>query len=88
MSDEVTSPVIVDGRIALSRIIALDETVSVEGHIYNFIGLNGVSLCWVKLEHADAVLAIRKICCGGTPSRVFTYANSAQVAYWQSKGGK
>ena len=87
---EVTSPVADNGQTALvrRRPQGADKLVIVNGKEYLFREINGVSLSWVDNEDVGAVFELRIVCCGGTRSQEFVYANSAQESYWRLCGGK
>lgn len=78
----------VDGKtqVALARYNGMDQDVSVGGRVYKFINRTGVSLCWVDSPDVEAVLMVTKVCCGGHTRRVFQYANSAQIDFWENLG--
>ena len=87
---EVTSPVADNGQTALvrRRPQGADKLVIVNGKEYLFREINGVSLSWVDNEDVGAVFELRIVCCGGTRSQEFVYANSAQESYWRLCGGQ
>lgn len=83
MSD-VSYPVNRDGKTAISRIIGLDDVVKKGEKTYKFVAKNGVSIAWVDDADVVSILAITKTCgCAGGSKKVYTWANSAQVAYWE-----
>jgi len=89
MEDRPTSPVKEDGKTAIihKRGLNMDKTVIANGKTYVFRGRGGVFMAWVSAADVEAVLGIRRICCGGQSTPEFVPANSAQVAYWVKLNG-
>lgn len=76
-------PIKRDGKVALVRYMPLSQSVEFNGKRYEFVDRKGVSLCWVDESDVGKVLEVTKQCCGGVRTRLFRYANQAQVNYWE-----
>lgn len=87
--DTPTIPVTRDNKTALMhrRGLSVDKTVIANGRSYTFRGRGGVFMAWIDNQDIEAVLSIKRVCCGGQTTPEFGYANSAQVAYWVRLNG-
>ena len=47
-----------------------------------FVAQHAVSMAWVDEEDVAAILAMKKVCCGGSESPMFRYATEGQVRVW------
>lgn len=75
------------GEVALRYYQSANKYVRVGGEKvfreYLFISGNaGISMAWIKPEDVEAVLAMKKECCGGYQSPMFHYANAMDVRLW------
>lgn len=70
------------GEVALRWNVLTTKQVFVHGREYIFSIIANISLCWVKPEDVEAVLAIRTVCCGGTQNQSCHLANELDVKRW------
>ena len=77
-----------DGWIALKRYQTINKIVTVGGEEYLFFTKANICLAWIRPEHIDQVLNIKKICCGGSRKPQFRYANEDDVRRWIVGGGR
>jgi len=77
------------GEVALKYYLPTGKYISLSATIeYVFVAEANISLCWVKPEHVDRILAIKKTCCGNTHKPMFRYANETEVRRWTNRGGR
>lgn len=77
-----------DGWIALKRYQTINKVVAVRGEEYLFFTKANICLAWIRPEHVDQVLNIKKVCCGGSRKPKFRYASDADVRIWTAGGGR
>ena len=77
-----------DGYVALKRYTTINKIVTVEGEQYAFITRANICMAWIKSDHVNAVLAIKKVCCGGNKRSQFRYANENDARRWSAGGGR
>jgi hypothetical protein len=77
-----------DGWVALKRYQKINKLISVGGEQYLFQTRANICLAWVRPEHVGAVLAIKKVCCGGNKKPMFLHANESDVRRWENGGGR
>lgn len=69
-----------NGEIAITYYQSVPKKVYVAGQLYIFGVRNRISICWIKKEHVDTVLSMKKKCCGGrTQSGVFRYTTEVEL---------
>lgn len=74
------------GQVALKRFQTINRLVSVDGTEYVFHTQNNICLAWIQPEHVGRVLAVQRVCCGGSKKPMFTYASEVDVKRWQYGG--
>jgi len=77
-----------DGWVALKRFQTINKLVIVGDEEYLFATRANICMAWIRPEHVDQVLAIRRVCCSGTKKPMFTYANEDDVRRWTNGGGR
>ena len=83
----ISGPIVRDGKVAMFCHYCNDQEVHVNDRIYNFINRAGVTLAWINEADIPYVQEVTRKCCGGRKTqRMFHFANSAQVAYWEERG--
>jgi len=85
MCDMITND---DGMVALKRYQKINKIVQVGGEQYLFQTRANICMAWVHQENVGAVLAMKKVCCGGNKKPMFTYANESDVRRWSNGGGR
>lgn len=76
------------GWVALTYYQPMPKQIEVGNTTYLFDVKAAISMAWIRPEHVDTVLEIRKQCCGGSKQRVFRYANEDAVRIWTNGGGR
>lgn len=75
------------GEIALTYYQPIPKMVRVGETQYIFSVRNDLSICWIKKEHVDTILAMKKNCCGGTVKRnIFRYTTDVELRRHQFGG--
>ncbi|PNX52368.1 MAG: hypothetical protein BV458_09935 [Thermoplasmata archaeon M9B2D] len=77
-----------NGNVALRKYRTINQIVTVGGEEYLFNTKANICLAWVKPEHVDAVLNIKRTCCGGNKKPAFTLADETAVRRWTNGGGR
>lgn len=77
-----------DGWVALRKYRTINKVVSVGGEDYAFITRANICLAWIRPEHVEAVLQIKRVCCGGNKKPMFSYADETAVRRWTNGGGR
>jgi len=77
-----------DGWVALRKYRTINQIVSVGGNEYAFANRANICLAWVRPEHVDQVLSMKRVCCGGNKKPLFTYADEVSVRRWTNGGGR
>jgi hypothetical protein len=77
-----------EGWVALKRFQTINKVVEVGGESYLFFTKANICLAWVRPEHVEAVLNIKRECCGGSRKPMFRYANESDVRRWTAGGGR
>ena len=73
-----------NGLVAIQHYTTNGYTVQIDDDTYAWVPKYNVSLCWVKKEHVDRVLAIKnKACCGKKRTR-FVPASLLNVNMWET----
>jgi hypothetical protein len=75
-----------NGWIALKRYQTINKIVTVGDEQYAFVTQHNICMAWVRPEHVDQVLAIKKVCCGGGKKSQFRPASETDVRRWESGG--
>lgn len=70
------------GEVALRWNMLTGKYVKVHQNEYLFVIKANISLAWIKPEDVDAVLAIRKVCCGGNVTQTCHLASELDVKRW------
>jgi hypothetical protein len=78
--------IVQNGLVAIRRIPPRSKMMTIHGTEYLFRIQHNISLCWVREEDANAVLAIRQGCCGGAKRPVFHLADEDHVRRWTDGG--
>lgn len=76
------------GWVALRKLRTIQQVVSVGGDDYVFTNNANICLAWIKPEHVDQVLAMKRVCCGGNKKPLFIYADETAVRRWTNGGGR
>jgi len=76
------------GMVAAKCYQSRPKKVRIDEDIYIFTVRANISMCWVRPEHLDRVLAQKKTCCGGSKKRIFLLANDSDVRRWTQGGGR
>ena len=77
-----------DGWVALKRFQTMNKIVNVGGDEYLFITKANICMAWIRPEHVESVLRIKKVCCGGSRKPMFRQANDDDVRRWTVGGGR
>ena len=77
-----------DGWIALKRYQTINKLVTVGDEQYLFSTRANICMAWVRPEHVNQVLSLKKVCCGGSKREQFRFANEADVRRWEAGGGR
>ena len=77
-----------DGWVALKRPQTINKVVTVRDEQYLFHTRANICLSWIRPEHVDSVLNIKRVCCGGKKKPMFRYANEDDARRWTNGGGR
>jgi hypothetical protein len=77
-----------EGFVALKRVRTINKIVNVGGEEYFFNTRANICMAWIRPEHVDGVLSIRRTCCGGSKKPDFRHANEDDVRRWTNGGGR
>ena len=77
-----------DGWVALKRYQTINKIVKVGGEEYLFFTKANICLAWIRPEHVESVLNIKKICCGGSRKHQFRYASDVDARRHTAGGGR
>jgi len=77
-----------EGWIALKRFQTINKLVTVGEEQYLFSTRANICMAWVRPEHVNQILSIKRMCCGGGKKSMFTYANENDVRRWTNSGGR
>ena len=78
-----------DGKVAMRHVRQIQKYVRMgDGTEYVFIIQANISLAWVFERHVNAILNMRRTCCGGRTKPAFVIANESNVRQWINKGGR
>ncbi|MFA6982215.1 MAG: hypothetical protein WC243_04325 [Patescibacteria group bacterium] len=70
------------GEVAIRWNVLTPKQVNLGTKTYYFNIKMDISLCWVKPEDIDKILAVRVSCCGGTMNQSCHLANELDVKRW------
>lgn len=76
------------GEIAVSYYQTIPHTIIVSGYEYAFTVTANICMAWIKPEHVDKILGIRKACCGNSPKQVYRLEILDHVRRWTNGGGR
>ena len=65
--------------VAVRYYQTIPKHINISGETYIFSVRNNISLCWVRPEHVDRMLATKKTCCGGNRKTVFFLADEVHI---------
>lgn len=74
------------GYTAIRHYSSSPRQVVIGSDTYCFVPRHNISLAWVKNEHVDQVLAIKKVCCGGSKKPRFLLADDVHINRWRNGG--
>jgi len=77
-----------DGWVALKRYQTINKLVTIGEMQYLFSTRANICIAWVRPEHVNQVLTLKKVCCGGSKKPQFRYANESDVRRWEAGGGR
>jgi len=77
-----------DNRVAVRYYQTIPKKITIGGETYIFSVRANISLCWVKPEHVDRMLATKKTCCGNSRKRVFFLADETHIRRHTTGGGR
>ena len=69
-------------QVALARYMELPDAIPAHGKIYSFTVRHGVSLCMVDEADVEAILSLRRGCCGGRTRGLVHRATPSQIEAW------
>lgn len=69
-------------QVALAYYQASPKMVMVGKKGIVFSAQHAVSMAWVDEEDVATLLAMKKMCCGGSQNPMFRYATEGQVRVW------
>lgn len=75
-----------NGWVALKRYQTIPQVITVRDEQYAFQCRFNICMAWVRSEHADQVLALTRMCCGGNRKSMFRYASALDVHRWTNGG--
>lgn len=75
-------------KVAVRYYLSAPKTVHIGEDTYNFVNKANVSIAWVKREHVDTVLAMKKSCCSGQRKTQFRLADVTHIRRWKAGGGR
>lgn len=77
-----------DGWIAVKYLQNVPHVIRIGGDInyeeYAFVVRNTVNITFVRPDHLDKVLAIKKHCCGDNNNPKYRLASEQDVALWRA----
>ncbi len=71
-----------NGDIAVRRFPPNPQIVQIPGGAYLFEVRNSIAMAWVKPEHIQYILSLRKVCCGGNVTKPYHIADLSAVKLW------
>lgn len=71
-----------EGQVALVYYQAIPHVVKARQTEYAFVAKRAISLAWINPDDVEALLSVRRQCCGGNKAPSYQYANEAQVRIW------
>ena len=77
-----------DDRVAIQFYQSIPKLVTVSGEQYVFVVKANISLAWIKPEHVDSILKLKKHCCAGQTKPAFHLANEDHIRRWAQGGGR
>lgn len=76
------------GEVAVAYYQTIPHVVGVSGYEYAFSVKANICLAWIKPEHVDRILAIKKNCCGNNSRYVYRLEILDHVRRWTNGGGR
>lgn len=70
------------GEVAIRHYQPIQKLITVGNTSYVFIPKFNISIAWIKPEHVDTVLRMRKSCCGNRKHKMFTITDQTHVDRW------
>jgi hypothetical protein len=74
-----------NGKVAMKFFQAIPQRVKIGSTEYFFEPKKNISMAWVLEEHANTVLGIVRVCCGGNRNNPYRYASEADVRMWMGE---
>ena len=81
---QIDSKIISDkGEVAISYFTEIQHIVRIAKTDYVFVPKRHVCMAWIKPEHVDEILQLRKKCCGGRHSApAYRLTSISNVRIW------
>lgn len=76
------------GEVAVSYYQTIPHVIGVSGYEYAFRVSANICMAWIKPDHVDKILGIRKACCGNSPKAVYRLEIESHVRRWINGGGR
>jgi hypothetical protein len=75
-------------QVAVSYYTCVPHVIGVMGTEYAFTVKANICMAWINPEHVDAVLRVKKNCCGNNSKTVYRLEHEDHTRRWTNGGGR